>query len=162
MGSGFAMLTNPLIYSAIIALCALAREIVRCRYRHRDLTFLLEKTQDPSSLRYLAQLEEARRARPTVRNDAALDRTGIPEMSGVDVNVTGVDTGVEPVFRRARGSRAGGRRESSKLRPRRSASPTAPSCPATRRTSGVSQWRPCPRLCRLSSLIAQGQVFESR
>jgi hypothetical protein len=62
------MLTNPLCYSAIIALCALAREIVRCRYRHRDLTFLLEKTQDPSSLRYLAQLEEARHARPPVSN----------------------------------------------------------------------------------------------
>jgi hypothetical protein len=65
-GPGVAMLTNPLFYSMIIALCTLAREIVRCQYRYRDLKFLLEKTRDPRSLRYLAQLEEARRSRTAI------------------------------------------------------------------------------------------------
>jgi hypothetical protein len=67
------VLTNPLIYSAIIALCALAREIVRCHYHHRDITFLMQMTRDPSSLRYLAQLEEARRPWTATRRRAAHD-----------------------------------------------------------------------------------------
>jgi hypothetical protein len=52
------VLTSPWIYLTIIALCRLARETVRLRYRHRAMVLLLEKTHDPSSLKYLVQLEE--------------------------------------------------------------------------------------------------------
>ena len=70
------MLTDPWIYLAAIALCAVARELVRSCYRHRDMVYLLEKTQDPSSLHYLVQMEEARRPCPTAQrpcNDECLE-----------------------------------------------------------------------------------------
>jgi hypothetical protein len=62
-GSGSYMLTNPLIYSAIIAVCTLGREIVRCRARHRDIALLIRTTQDPRTLHYLIELEKARHLR---------------------------------------------------------------------------------------------------
>ena len=55
------MLTSPWIYLAIVALCTLVREVVRSCYRHRDIACLLKVTHDPTSLRYLVQMEEARR-----------------------------------------------------------------------------------------------------
>lgn len=54
------MVTDPLIYSAIIAVCALAREIIRSRARYHDIALLLKMTQAPDSLRYLVELEQAR------------------------------------------------------------------------------------------------------
>jgi len=57
------MVTSPLMYSAIIALCAVAREMIRAYFRHRDIKLLLEQTRDPDSLRYLVELEKARHLR---------------------------------------------------------------------------------------------------
>jgi hypothetical protein len=74
-GSGLFMLTSPWIYLAIIALCTLVREVVRSWSRHRDIACLLKMTHDPTSLRYLVQMEEARRPwlmiqRPSVAEDS--------------------------------------------------------------------------------------------
>jgi hypothetical protein len=55
------------MYSAIIALCAVAREIIRAYSRHRDIALLLQQTQDPDSLRYLVELEQARHSGLAVR-----------------------------------------------------------------------------------------------
>lgn len=63
-GSGFSMLTSALLYSAIIALCTVAREAVRAYSRHRDIALLLQLTQDSDSLRYLVELERARHPHP--------------------------------------------------------------------------------------------------
>jgi hypothetical protein len=54
------VVTNPLLYAAIVAVCTLVREIVRAYSRHRDIALLLRQTQDPGSLRYLVELEKAR------------------------------------------------------------------------------------------------------
>jgi hypothetical protein len=63
--------TSPWLYVAIVALCGLGRELIRSWFRHRDLALLLEKTEDPSNLRYLVRLEEARYSGPVVRLSAA-------------------------------------------------------------------------------------------
>jgi len=79
----FSVLANPWVYPAIIALCTLAREIVRSHSRHRDIAFLLKMTHDPASLRYLVQLEEARRPWPTVKRPPPEDDTRPPAMSAL-------------------------------------------------------------------------------
>jgi hypothetical protein len=79
--SGLSMLTNPLVYTAIIALCALVREIVRCHYHLREFTFLLKMTHDPGSLQYLAQLEEARRTWSTTKGSTAQASRKQPSLS---------------------------------------------------------------------------------
>jgi hypothetical protein len=58
------MLTSPLIYSAIIALCSVAREIIRAYFRHRDMKLLLQQTRDPDTLQYLVELEKLRHPGP--------------------------------------------------------------------------------------------------
>jgi hypothetical protein len=63
--------TSPWLYVAIVALCGLGRELIRSWFRHRDLALLLEKTEDPSNLRYLVRLEEARYSGPVVRRRLA-------------------------------------------------------------------------------------------
>lgn len=68
------MLTSPWIYLAFAALSTLARELVRSRYRHRDIVCLLKMTQDPSSLRYLVQMEEARRPWPNTQRATRRNR----------------------------------------------------------------------------------------
>lgn len=77
----FSVLANPWVYPAIIALCTLAREIVRSHSRHRDIAFLLKMTHDPTSLRYLVQLEEARRPWPTAQRQPPEDGPEPPATS---------------------------------------------------------------------------------